>query len=102
MLQNTHISILGIRNITHINKSTINKSCCASLLLELNNIVNEWIFALWLCSAIIGLYEAWSLLNIVNISAEDGADKYKLSGFPLGLPTSRAILGSSWIFDFHH
>ena len=39
-----------------------------------------------------------SLLNTVD----DGDDDDDLSGFLLGLATSHAALGGSWILDFHH
>ena len=33
---------------------------------------------------------------------DDGDDDDDLSGFLLGLATSRAGLGGSWVLDFHH
>ena len=40
-----------------------------------------------------------SLSNTVDDGDDDGDD---LSGFLLGLVTSRDALGGSWFLDFHH
>ena len=40
------------------------------------------------------------LSNTVDDGDDDDDDD--LSGFLLGLATSRAALGGSWVLDFHH
>ena len=41
-----------------------------------------------------------SLSNTVN--DDDDGDDDDFSGFLLGLVTSHAALGGSWVLDFHH
>ena len=46
----------------------------------------------------------WSMLSVessLSNTVDDGDDD-DLSGFLLGLATSRATLGGSWVFDLHH
>ena len=60
---------------------------------------------------VIGNRQIWNCKNVDDYDDEDDADDDDdddddgdddLSGFLLGLATSRAALDGSWVLDFHH